>query len=356
MISLADLFGYIAISHLIFMVMQLWFERKKLSKNVFVPTFFALTIGGYLLVDAPFWQPFPAAHLAFHVLPFLAPTAFWLFSKWIFDDDFRWKNQWFALLAAVTVLFYAFFLQNKFGYFSPPPSIEMLCRLATQLVSLTFILLGILEALRNREADLVWSRFQFRKIFILAAAALMAMTALVEISLADQAPPATLQLLQRLAILALTFVFAGFSLSVRQGFFSEKKQAMEDETNPTERQNGTPEPDQKLLAQLNDLMEKQEFWRNEGLSIRQLAEKMGVKEYRLRQAINQHLGFRNFNDYLHSYRIRRACELLADPAQRELTVLEIAYQMGYASLAPFNKAFRDLTGTTPTDWRKQHLG
>ena len=99
-------------------------------------------------------------------------------------------------------------------------------------------------------------------------------------------------------------------------------------------------------------MGNEQAWRTEGLTIRLLSEKMGVKEYRLRQAINQHLGYRNFNDYLNGYRIREACAVLSDPSKKELTVLEISYPLGYASLAPFNKAFKDTTGMTPTEWRK----
>lgn len=354
MISPAELFGYLALSHLLFMVAMLWSQRGRLEKPVGVPIFFACTVGGYLLVDASFWSGFPMLNLVFHVLPFWAPVAFWLFCKWIFDDGFRWQRWWYAVLLGVAVVFYAVFLQNKFRCFQLSPGLQMLSGLAAQLVSLFFVLLGILEALRNRESDLVLSRVQFRKIFAICAAALMATTALAEVSLAGQTPPADLQLAQRMAITALTVVFAVFSLSVRPGFFSEKKPETDTETLTDDP--ATPEVDPQLLENLRLVMVQKEMWRTEGLTIRQLAESLGVKEYRLRQAINGHLGFRNFNDYLHSYRIQKACELLSDPTKRALTVLEIAYETGYASLAPFNKAFRDLTGTTPTDWRKQHLG
>lgn len=354
MISPAELFGYLALSHLLFMVAMLWSQRGRLEKPVGVPIFFACTVGGYLLVDASFWDAFPTLNLVFHLLPFWAPVAFWLFCKWIFDDGFRWQRWWYAVLLGVAVVFYAVFLQNKFRWFQLPPGLQMLSGLAAQLVSLFFVLLGILEVLRNRESDLVLRRVQFRKAFAICAAALMATTALAEVSLAGQTPPADLQLAQRMAITALTVVFAVFSLSVRPGFFPEKKP--ETDTGTLTDDPATPEVDPQLLENLRLVMVQKEMWRTEGLTIRQLAESLGVKEYRLRQAINGRLGFRNFNDYLHSYRIQKACELLSDPTKRALTVLEIAYETGYASLAPFNKAFRDLTGTTPTDWRKQHLG
>ena len=135
---------------------------------------------------------------------------------------------------------------------------------------------------------------------------------------------------------------------MKPGFFPENEK-------PTRVPITTLEVDERLLAQLSNLMDTQKYWRTEGLTISQLAEKMEVKEYRLRQAINQHLGHRNFNDYLNSYRVRDACSVLSNPQQRDLTILEIVYDLGYASLAPFNKAFKDTTGMTPTEWRRSKM-
>ncbi len=116
-----------------------------------------------------------------------------------------------------------------------------------------------------------------------------------------------------------------------------------------------PEVDESILNPLTELMDHQQHWRTEGLTIRRLAETMQVKEYKLRTTINKHLGFRNFNDYLHSYRVKAACQLLADPDKKDMTILEIAYDLGYNSLAPFNKAFKELTSQTPTEWRRTKM-
>ena len=53
-------------------------------------------------------------------------------------------------------------------------------------------------------------------------------------------------------------------------------------------------------------------------------------------------------------RVVEEFELLKDASKKEMTVLEIAFQLGYNSLAPFNKAFKAQTGVTPTEWRRQH--
>lgn len=347
MAFLTDLLRFIALSHLLVLLWLLWKERT-LDKGKTVCLFFVAAIAGYLLAGWPPLQDYPWLHIPLLVLPFLAPMAFWLFSKWLFDDGFRWQRSWWGLMAGVVAVFYLTFFQNKFQVLPLPPSLQLLSGLIGQLISLTFILLGIVEAARNRAADLVLSRLQFRTIFIAAAALLMMVTALVEVSLAGAEAPPVLDVLQKAAIAGLTVFFALHRLTFKPGFFPKSSDPV-----PASPAN-LPDVDERLLAQLADLMINQKIWRTEGLTIRLLAAEMGVKEYRLRQAINQHLGFRNFNDYLHTQRISEACAVLADPAKRDLTVLEIAYDLGYASLAPFNKAFRGTTGMSPTEWRRDN--
>jgi AraC-like DNA-binding protein len=112
--------------------------------------------------------------------------------------------------------------------------------------------------------------------------------------------------------------------------------------------------DRQLLQKLQALMQG-EAWRQEGLTIGRLAELAGAPEHRLRRLINQRLGYRNFADFLNGYRIAAAKQRLADPSEAGRTVAAIAYDLGYGSLGPFNRAFRDATGATPTEWRRQAL-
>jgi len=43
--------------------------------------------------------------------------------------------------------------------------------------------------------------------------------------------------------------------------------------------------------------------------------------------------------------------LLADAEQRHLPILTIALTVGYNSINPFNRAFRELKGMTPSEFR-----
>lgn len=95
------------------------------------------------------------------------------------------------------------------------------------------------------------------------------------------------------------------------------------------------------------------LYREAGLTIAMLASKLVMPEYRLRAFIHQELGFRNFNAMLHVYRVEEACTLLAAGDKVSLPVLTIALSVGYQSITPFNNAFKELQGVTPSEYRKQ---
>ena len=110
------------------------------------------------------------------------------------------------------------------------------------------------------------------------------------------------------------------------------------------------------LARLTALLEEERICEQEGLSLKQLAERVGVPEYRLRKLIHEQLGYRNFNALLHDYRIREACRQLSDPALRRTPILTIALSVGYASINTFSRGFREIMGVTPSAWREAKLG
>jgi AraC-like DNA-binding protein len=113
--------------------------------------------------------------------------------------------------------------------------------------------------------------------------------------------------------------------------------------------------DRLLLSQLEALMAEGEAWRREGLTIGALAGEVGAPEHKLRRLINDHLGFRNFAAFVNARRIDAAKTRLADPAKARESVSAVAFDLGFGSLGPFNRAFKEATGQTPTEWRRQRL-
>ncbi len=315
-------------------------------EQVWATAFLCTSVMCYLLADweatyqSIFFEPIL-------IITFCVPFSFWIFSKTLFDDDFRFRRWWWGLLAGVITVEYLIHLQCNHLLFPLSDEENVIFQLLHYAIAFSFIVLAIVEAAKNRVDDLVVERFQFRNIFLALCAAAIALTLLTELAFLNTSPPIGLELFQKVFIYTIGLLFALQILGVKAGFFKLEETKT---TAPS-----TPELDQKMITELTRLMEEEEIYLKEGLSIRQLAEAMTVKEYKLRQTINQQLGFANFNAFLNSYRIQAACDILADEKRRDLTILEIAFQLGYNSLAPFNKSFKQITGTTPTKWRKQAL-
>jgi len=107
------------------------------------------------------------------------------------------------------------------------------------------------------------------------------------------------------------------------------------------------------LERLERAFHTDHIHREGGLSVGSLAAKLNLPEYRVRKLIHEKLGHRNFNALLHEYRLAEACTMLADPNQNHLPILTIALTVGYQSINPFNRAFKEQTGITPSAFRAQ---
>lgn len=101
-------------------------------------------------------------------------------------------------------------------------------------------------------------------------------------------------------------------------------------------------------------MDVDQIWRREGLTIGALAQAAGMPEHRLRQIVNGVLGFRNFTAFINERRIAAAKAILVDPEHDRMPISAVAYDLGFGSLGPFNRAFKTATGVTPTQWRRSN--
>ena len=87
------------------------------------------------------------------------------------------------------------------------------------------------------------------------------------------------------------------------------------------------------------------------LTLQKLANQINMPEKELSLLINHHLN-KHFFDFINEYRINDAKTLLKDPAKKEVTVLEILYEVGFNSKSSFYTAFKKSTNQTPTAYRK----
>jgi AraC-like DNA-binding protein len=87
------------------------------------------------------------------------------------------------------------------------------------------------------------------------------------------------------------------------------------------------------------------------LTLHDLARASGLPAYQVTALLNGSLR-KTFYEFINSRRIEEAKRKLADPAFDRLKILAIALDCGFASKSAFNRVFLDLTGQTPSSYRK----
>ncbi|ALU43594.1 AraC family transcriptional regulator [Pseudoalteromonas rubra] len=111
---------------------------------------------------------------------------------------------------------------------------------------------------------------------------------------------------------------------------------------------------QSTYQALNTLLE-QGIYREPELTIGTLAEHLAIPPHQLRVLINQQLGFNNFSQFVNQHRLAYAAEQLRDVAKARTAILSIAFEAGFNSIGPFNRAFKQVYQLTPGEYRKQAL-
>ncbi|HEX5337405.1 MAG TPA: DNA-binding response regulator [Gallionella sp.] len=84
------------------------------------------------------------------------------------------------------------------------------------------------------------------------------------------------------------------------------------------------------------------------LTLEEVAVRIGTYEKKLSQIFRAQTGLTVFA-YIREERIRRACQLLAET---DLSMLDIADQIGFQNAANFSTAFRERVGMTPSTYRQ----
>jgi AraC-like DNA-binding protein len=119
---------------------------------------------------------------------------------------------------------------------------------------------------------------------------------------------------------------------------------------------GSPPPAQALrrlqAERICAAMTGDHLHRRVRLSVADLAEHLRMPEARLRLVIHDQLGFRHFNAFVNQFRLDEVASRLRNPADAHLPILTLALEAGFGSIGPFNRAFREAYGVTPTAFRR----
>lgn len=107
---------------------------------------------------------------------------------------------------------------------------------------------------------------------------------------------------------------------------------------------------EELFKKVDKLVIEDKLFLSSELKINTLSEKLGTSVPHISQAINENKNI-SFSDYINSFRINEAKKKLL--VKKPDTIFAIAIDVGFNSKATFYHAFKKLTNTTPTEFRKR---
>jgi len=266
---------------------------------------------------------------------------FWLFVVTLFED-LRFSPRHLVPAAALTAI-------GLCGHYGPrglAPAFWM----AHNAIGLLLALHALVVIVRSGRNDLVEVRRRLRVPFLMLIAAFSMVLSLAQLGQNIGIDAAWYEFANALAQALLGVAGVVVMLEARPALFGAAR--------PDQAGAAVPAltDDQAFwLARLDQVMDGDSAWRREGVTIAEIARDVGLPEYRLRQLINQSLGHRNFASFINQRRIAAARAMLAAPEHAGTSITSIAFDLGFGSLGPFNRAFREATGVTPTEFRRQAI-
>lgn len=111
---------------------------------------------------------------------------------------------------------------------------------------------------------------------------------------------------------------------------------------------------QELIAKLNRHMEEEKPYLNPELTLYDLASQINLSKNELTELLNIHIG-KNFFSYVNDFRLKAVIRRLENPNYDHYTIIAIAYDCGFNSKSTFNNLFKQFTGFTPSEYKKNKL-
>jgi len=106
----------------------------------------------------------------------------------------------------------------------------------------------------------------------------------------------------------------------------------------------------ELESTFNTLVYEQKVFKATDISLPKFARKMNITVHQLSEYLNRHLNTR-FNDFIGLMRINESKKLLEE--EKDKSIIEICFEVGFNSNSAFYKTFKKITGHTPKSWRNR---
>jgi len=105
---------------------------------------------------------------------------------------------------------------------------------------------------------------------------------------------------------------------------------------------------EKLIIHMNE----ERPYLNAELTLGDLSAQVNLAKHELTDLLNVHIG-KNFFSFVNEFRLKAVVRRLANSDYDHLTIIAIANDCGFNSKSTFNSLFKQYTGKTPSDYKKE---
>ncbi|RPD37940.1 helix-turn-helix domain-containing protein [Chitinophaga barathri] len=113
------------------------------------------------------------------------------------------------------------------------------------------------------------------------------------------------------------------------------------------------ETQEYIVRRLQKVMQERQLFLQPDIRMKELADELGTSTNYLSQTVNEKMQL-SFPDYINALRVNHAKHLICSQENNDLKMQEVYAQSGFANKTTFNKAFKDITGMTPTEYRAKY--
>ncbi len=108
----------------------------------------------------------------------------------------------------------------------------------------------------------------------------------------------------------------------------------------------------KFQEKLLNIMDTEAPHLDSDLRLVDLAERMNINRHHASQIINENFNM-SFFEFINKYRIQEAERMIKNIEKENLKLVDIAYRSGFNNRITFYKAFKNIKGISPSEYRKK---
>lgn len=110
--------------------------------------------------------------------------------------------------------------------------------------------------------------------------------------------------------------------------------------------------DEAFIHELLSYMNEQKPYLQPEITLNELSRQMNVMPEYLSGILNRQLNIRFF-DFINQFRVEAFKDACQAPENANYSIIALAYDCGFNSKATFNRVFKNMTGTTPSEYQKK---